>query len=170
MARDEQGNGVVQPWIETQPTRQEAVRITVGGVALDGDLAQPADGGIALFAHGSGSSRHSPRNRRVAQQLQRAGLGTLLMDLITAEEEQVDLRSRELRFDIALQLDPSMRAAGSVREIAPQADSTTRTRRVRITLDGPPESFRLGTTITATVSTVANITTSLFILLSFSWD
>jgi putative phosphoribosyl transferase len=80
----------------------EAVRITVGGVALDGDLAQPADGGIVLFAHGSGSSRHSPRNRRVAQQLQQAGLGTLLMDLLTAEEEQVDLRSRELRFNIGL--------------------------------------------------------------------
>jgi putative phosphoribosyl transferase len=80
----------------------EAVRITVGGVALVGDLAQPADGGIVLFAHGSGSSRHSPRNRRVAQQLQQAGLGTLLMDLLTAEEEQVDLRSRELRFNIGL--------------------------------------------------------------------
>jgi putative phosphoribosyl transferase len=80
----------------------EAVRITVGGVALDGDLAQPADGGIVLFAHGSGSSRHSPRNRRVAQQLQQAGLGTLLMDLLTADEEQVDLRSRELRFNIGL--------------------------------------------------------------------
>ena len=80
----------------------EAVRITVGGVALVGDLAQPADGGIVLFAHGSGSSRHSPRNRRVAQQLQQAGLGTLLMDLLTADEEQVDLRSRELRFNIGL--------------------------------------------------------------------
>jgi putative phosphoribosyl transferase len=80
----------------------EPVRIDVGGVALDGDLAQPADGGIVLFAHGSGSSRHSPRNRRVAHQLQRAGLGTLLLDLLTADEEQLDLRSRELRFDIGL--------------------------------------------------------------------
>ena len=57
------------------------------------------------------------------------------------------------RFDIALQVDPSVRAAGSVREIAPQADPATRTRRVRITLDNPPESFRLGTTITASVTT-----------------
>jgi len=57
------------------------------------------------------------------------------------------------RFDVALQLDPSVRAAGSVREIAPQADPATRTLRVRITLDNPPESFRLGTTITATVTT-----------------
>jgi RND family efflux transporter MFP subunit len=59
----------------------------------------------------------------------------------------------QARFDIALQVDPSVRAAGSVREIAPQADSATRTRRVRITLDNPPKSFRLGTTITATVTT-----------------
>jgi RND family efflux transporter MFP subunit len=66
-----------------------------------------------------------------------------------------DLRSG-VRFDIALQLDPSVRAAGSVREIAPQADPSTRTRRVRITLDRPPESFRLGTTITATVMTQAS--------------
>jgi putative phosphoribosyl transferase len=81
---------------------EEAVRITVGGVALDGDLAPPAGGGVVLFAHGSGSSRHSPRNRQVARQLQEAGLGTLLMDLLTADEERVDLRSRELRFDIDL--------------------------------------------------------------------
>jgi len=65
-----------------------------------------------------------------------------------------DLRP-EARFDVALQLDPSVQAAGSVREIAPQADPATRTRRVRITLDNPPESFRLGTTITATVTTQA---------------
>ena len=102
MARDEQSNGVVQPWIETQPTRQEAVRIAVGGVALDGDLAQPADGGTVLFAHGSGSSRHSPRNKRVADHLQRTGFGTLVLDLLTTDEEQLDLRSRELRFDIGL--------------------------------------------------------------------
>jgi putative phosphoribosyl transferase len=81
----------------------EAVRIAVGGVTLDGDLARPPHGaGTVLFAHGSGSSRHSPRNRRVAEQLQRAGLGTLLMDLLTADEDQLDLRSRELRFDIGL--------------------------------------------------------------------
>jgi RND family efflux transporter MFP subunit len=57
------------------------------------------------------------------------------------------------RFDVGLQLDPSVEAAGTVREIAPQADPATRTRRVRITLADPPESFRLGTTITATVTT-----------------
>jgi len=81
----------------------QAVRITVNGVALDGDLARPSGtGGIVLFAHGSGSSRHSPRNRQVAEHLQRAGLGTLLLDLLTPDEEQLDLRSRELRFDIGL--------------------------------------------------------------------
>jgi putative phosphoribosyl transferase len=81
----------------------EAVRITVNGVALDGDLARPSGtGGIVLFAHGSGSSRHSPRNRQVAEHLQRAGFGTLLLDLLTPDEEQLDLRSRKLRFDIGL--------------------------------------------------------------------
>lgn len=81
----------------------EAVRIAVGGVALDGDLARPMhSGGIVLFAHDSGSSRHSPRNQRVADHLQQAHLGTLLMDLLTADEEQLDLRSSELRFDIGL--------------------------------------------------------------------
>jgi putative phosphoribosyl transferase len=80
-----------------------AVRITVGEVTLDGDLAPPGQGrGMVLFAHGSGSSRHSPRNRQVAGHLQRAGLGTLLMDLLTAEEERLDLRTGELRFDIGL--------------------------------------------------------------------
>lgn len=64
---------------------------------LDGDLAAPGPGGsIVLFAHGSGSSRHSPRNQYVAKALSEAGFGTLLMDLLTAEEE----RARDLRFDI----------------------------------------------------------------------
>jgi putative phosphoribosyl transferase len=69
---------------------------------LDGDLAIPADEvrGVVLFAHGSGSSRHSPRNRRVAGALQEIGWATLLLDLLTPEEEQIDLRTREPRFDI----------------------------------------------------------------------
>lgn len=78
-----------------------AVRISVDGVTLDGDLAVPSDArGIVAFAHGSGSSRHSPRNRHVAAALQQSGFATLLMDLLTADEERVDLRTRELRFDI----------------------------------------------------------------------
>lgn len=81
----------------------ETVRIPAAGVSLEGDLAVPdRAGGLVLFAHGSGSSRHSPRNRYVAGELQAAGLGTLLVDLLTGEEEQVDIRTAELRFDIAL--------------------------------------------------------------------
>jgi len=82
---------------------ERAVRVPAAGVTLDGDLAVPEDPrGVVLFAHGSGSSRHSPRNRRVAAALQQAGYATLLTDLLTPEEEQVDLRTRRLRFDIPL--------------------------------------------------------------------
>ena len=79
------------------------VRIQAGAVELNGDLCIP-DGasGIVLFAHGSGSSRHSPRNRFVAGQLQEAGLATLLMDLLTTEEEEQDAYTGEYRFDIDL--------------------------------------------------------------------
>ena len=94
---------MVQPGTEPQPAPHQPVRLTVDGVVLPGDLTRPpAGGGVVLFAHGSGSSRHSPRNRRVAGRLQRAGFGTLLLDLLTAAEEELDRRSRELRFDIGL--------------------------------------------------------------------
>lgn len=70
---------------------------------LDGDLTMLNTAqGIVLFAHGSGSSRHSPRNRYVARVLQEAGFATLLMDLLTREEEAVDEYTRHLRFDIDL--------------------------------------------------------------------
>jgi putative phosphoribosyl transferase len=79
------------------------VRLHAGGALLDGDLIVPADArGLVLFAHGSGSSRRSPRNRRVAGQLQNAGFGTLLFDLLTPDEERLDAITAELRFDIAL--------------------------------------------------------------------
>lgn len=79
------------------------VRIPCGDIWLYGDLALPAGfGGLVLFAHGSGSGRHSARNRKVAQALQQAGIATLLFDLLTAHEEQVDMRTREHRFDISL--------------------------------------------------------------------
>ena len=82
--------------VETRP-----VKIPVEGALLDGDLALPAGArGIVVFAHGSGSSRHSPRNRYVAGVLQEAGLATLLMDLLTPREEAVDIQTAELRFDI----------------------------------------------------------------------
>ena len=80
-----------------------AVRIPAGRAALDGDLTLPeAARGVVVFAHGSGSSRHSSRNRFVAQELRRSALGTLLMDLLTAEEETIDARTAQLRFDIGL--------------------------------------------------------------------
>jgi putative phosphoribosyl transferase len=73
----------------------------IGPSGLVGDLIIPDDAaGIVLFAHGSGSSRHSRRNRYVANVLQQAGFGTLLLDLLTAAEEQVDLTTGHLRFDI----------------------------------------------------------------------
>lgn len=79
------------------------VQIAIGAITLLGDLHIPsAPQGIVLFAHGSGSSRLSPRNRFVAQCLQEGGLATLLFDLLTADEERIDLRTRQLRFDIAL--------------------------------------------------------------------
>ena len=85
-----------------QKVVERAVRIPSAGVVLDGDLAVPADAqGVVLFAHGSGSSRRSPRNRRVAGVLHKTGWATLLLDLLTPSEEQIDLRTRELRFDIS---------------------------------------------------------------------
>jgi putative phosphoribosyl transferase len=72
-------------------------------VRLAGDLVVPSSAvGVILFAHGTGSSRFSPRNRRVASALHARGLATLLMDLLTAQEEDVDSRTAHLRFDIAL--------------------------------------------------------------------
>lgn len=77
------------------------MKIPLGPIALEGDLVVPQKGrGIVIFAHGSGSSRLSPRNRFVAKALNNAGIGTLLFDLLTAEEEVVDDVTRELRFDI----------------------------------------------------------------------
>lgn len=79
--------------------REEEVRVTAGPVSLAGHLTIPEHAlGVVVFAHGSGSSRHSPRNRYVADVLNRAGLGTLLFDLLTPEEE----RNRANVFDIEL--------------------------------------------------------------------
>jgi len=80
------------------------VRIPAGAVTLEGALGLPEKPaqGVVLFAHGSGSGRFSPRNRYVAQVLHAAGMATLLVDLLTREEEQIDLRTRHLRFDISL--------------------------------------------------------------------
>jgi dienelactone hydrolase len=77
------------------------VTVRVDSVLLDGYLSLPtAATGVVVFAHGSGSSRHSPRNRYVADVLNEAALGTLLIDLLTADEQEVDLQTSQLRFDI----------------------------------------------------------------------
>src|SRR4051812_23653130 len=79
------------------------VRITAGPITLEGDLAVPAGArGIVVFAHGSGSGQHSPRNRFVAEALQAGGLATLLFDLLTEDEEYQERSTRHLRFDIGL--------------------------------------------------------------------
>ena len=79
------------------------LRIPVKAGVLEGNLViPPAASGLVLFAHGSGSGRLSPRNRRVAERLQEAGLATLLVDLLTADEQKQDLRWGELRSDIQL--------------------------------------------------------------------
>lgn len=79
------------------------VQIKAGPVLLNGELRVPEKAsGIVLFAHGSGSSRHSPRNQYVARVIRDAGVGTLLFDLLTGNEEKVDNYTREFRFDINL--------------------------------------------------------------------
>ncbi|MBD3007389.1 MULTISPECIES: dienelactone hydrolase family protein [unclassified Streptomyces] len=83
--------------------RSETARIAADDAMLVGDLALPEQPiGVVAFAHGSGSSRHSPRNRAVARVLQDADLATLLFDLLTEAEERVDAITAELRFDIPL--------------------------------------------------------------------
>src|ERR1700704_242751 len=82
---------------------ERLVRIEAGSVLLEGNLSLPEGArGIVLFAHGSGSSRLSPRNRHVAKLLNQARLATLLVDLLSPEEEAVDLRTAQLRFNIGL--------------------------------------------------------------------
>ena len=79
------------------------VHVPVGDATLEGELALPEQAtGVVLFAHGSGSSRHSDRNKFVAEALQTAGLATLLIDLLTREEEAIDQHTAHLRFDIRL--------------------------------------------------------------------
>lgn len=86
--------------------KEQFIQIPIGSVSLSGDLTVvDRSPGIVLFAHGSGSGRHSRRNRYVAKVLQDTGLGTLLFDLLTEEEEVIDERTRHLRFDIELLTD-----------------------------------------------------------------
>lgn len=84
-------------------SESQEVGIQSGQVLLSGELTIPSSApGVVLFAHGSGSSRHSPRNQFVARTIRKAGLGTLLFDLLTRDEEAVDTYTRHLRFDIQL--------------------------------------------------------------------
>ncbi|HEX2569078.1 MAG TPA: dienelactone hydrolase family protein [Polyangia bacterium] len=85
---------------------EHLIQISAGGVLLEGLLTlPPGPRGIVLFAHGSGSSRHSPRNRFVAGVLNQAGLATLLIDLLTPHEEYIDVQTAGVRFDIELLAD-----------------------------------------------------------------
>jgi putative phosphoribosyl transferase len=100
---------------------ENRVQIPAGGVILDGDLVEPPGAaGAVVFAHGSGSSRQSPRNRMVAARLQAAGYATLLMDLLTSEEEQIDDRTRKFRFDIPRL---ASRLVGAIRWLTDRPDS-----------------------------------------------
>ena len=84
-------------------TTERIVHVIADSVELEGKLTIPENAtGIVLFVHGTGSSRHSPRNRHVAQVLREAGLATLLIDLLTAEEEREDIETARVRFDIGL--------------------------------------------------------------------
>lgn len=80
---------------------RQPVQVRIGAALIEGDLVIPDKAsGLVVFAHGSGSSRFSRRNRSVAQVLERGGFATLLLDLLTSEEEAIDIRTREYRFDI----------------------------------------------------------------------
>ena len=139
---------------KTEPAVDRDVRVAVGDIQLEGELKVPAGAkGIALFAHGSGSSRHSPRNQFVARVIRDAGVGTLLFDLLTREEEAVDVMTRHLRFDIDLL---ASRLTDAARWIAAEPD----TRRLRVGLFGSSTggaaalvaAAELGKTIGAVVS------------------
>jgi putative phosphoribosyl transferase len=100
---------------------ERTVVVDAGGVALEGDLAVPPGArGLVMFAHGSGSSRHSSRNRYVAEELHRGNLGTLILDLLTPDEEQVDLPTRHIRFDLGLLAD---RLIGAMRWLDTEDDT-----------------------------------------------
>src|SRR5438445_1945173 len=102
-------------------TDQGLVGVEADGVLLEGNLLIPEKAsGVVVFAHGSGSSRFSSRNRYVAEQLRAAGVGTLLIDLLTQDEEQIDLRTAHLRFDIGLLAD---RLAGAIEWLAHGAET-----------------------------------------------
>src|SRR5438874_7818320 len=102
------------------------VRIPAGRATLDGNLSIPENAAaLVLFAHGSGSSRHSPRNQFVARTLNNAGLATLLFDLLTPEEESIDARTAELRFNIGLLAERLVHATKWAKQQEPTRDLRT---------------------------------------------
>jgi pimeloyl-ACP methyl ester carboxylesterase len=103
-----------------QTAQARSVRITTGAATIAGDLVIPQRAmGLVVFAHGSGSSRFSARNRAVAQTLQRDGFATLLLDLLTSQEETLDLLTGEYRFDIERL---ALRVVGAIDWAAGQRD------------------------------------------------
>jgi putative phosphoribosyl transferase len=109
--------GPVSPSARQEVDRE--VSIDLGTIQLEGDLSVPRNAlGLVLFAHGSGSSRRSPRNQYVAKALQSRGIATLLFDLLTHEEDVIDQRTAELRFDIGLL---AQRLTGATRWVQQQA-------------------------------------------------
>ena len=111
-------------------TTTSAMEVTSGEASLQADLSVPSDAtGVVVFAHGSGSSRQSPRNRHVADTLNDRGLATLLVDLLTPQEDLRDQRTREHRFDIPL-------LAGRVQDAAEAAASASGVKGLPIGLFG----------------------------------
>lgn len=110
---------------EKEPLERK-VEVPIGRVVLHGDLVLPRNAtGLVVFAHGSGSSRHSPRNRFVARVIQDAGVGTLLFDLLTREEELAEMETGYLRFDIPF-------LAERLNEVAAWAERQAELRSVKI--------------------------------------
>jgi putative phosphoribosyl transferase len=106
--------------VPSQSVMPLPVRIEAAGAMLNGDLSLPADAaGLVVFAHGSGSSRHSSRNLVVADALQRHRLATLMLDLLTESEERVDVITAEFRFDIPLLADRVVAAVDWARAAEP---------------------------------------------------
>ncbi len=114
----------MNPLLQRHPSE---VSIVVGGRAIAASVQVPAQAkGLVLFAHGSGSSRHSPRNRFVADTLNAAGLGTMLLDLLTEQEDEIDRTTAQFRFDIALLADRLIGATRWARQRSPRSRSSRR--------------------------------------------
>ena len=107
---------------QTSAVASRPVQLDVNGIALTGDLTVPPGGeGVVVFVHGSGSTRHSPRNKAVAEAFQEAQLATMLVDLLTENEEEADESTAEFRFDTALLADRVVGVVNWLRMFEPTA-------------------------------------------------